>query len=286
MNKAELKKYFITDMHQGWRKSSGSRMGFKFLMDLMSFVKGGVILDAGAGHLRFKPFFEDSIYISQEHTSGISLKGMEHIVYDLVSPIDKKIPLQDNSLDAILLNSTLEHIRYPEKFFAEAIRVLKPGGRLYVYVPFFYFEHEVPYDFQRPTRFGLKRWFEDASFINIKIKPGSSCTSNITNFLPLAVVYDILQTNKNPKTLFNELLNSHNGYLKVFRKLHLFIFAGSGYLFMKLFVGIINFIINVEPYQEANMPTGWLACASKPGKYKKHIYKTKEEFLKENLNMD
>lgn len=275
----DLQKYWIKDMKLGWNKSSGSREGFKFFCQAANFTEGGAILDAGAGNLRFKPLFEKSIYLSQEHSAGIEFKGMRDIEYDLINPIDQRIPLKGNALDGIISNSVIEHIRYPERFFAEAYRVLKPGGRIYISVPFFAFEHEVPYDFQRPTRFGLQRWLEDAGFNQIKVTPSSTCTANIVQFLPVAVVYDLLRTNKNPKKWLLKIFRS-KGYLGTYKVLPLFFLAGFGYFTMKLLAQLLNFIVNVQPYPDANMPSGWLALASKPGKYIKIKYKSKAEFLR------
>lgn len=278
----DLQKYWVNKMKMGWGKSSGARKGFYFFSEAANFVKGGVILDAGAGQLRFKPFFDKSVYLSQEHTDGIKFKGMEKIEYDLISPLDKKIPLQDNCLDEIINNSTLEHIKYPERFFAEAFRVLKPGGRIYLSVPFICLEHEIPYDFQRPTRFGLERWLKDAGFIEIKIKAGSTCIQGVISYLPVAIVYDLLQTDKNPKKVFWEIFHSKNGYFKIIKKIPKFLLAGIGYFSMKLFVSLVSSLTNVSVYPEANMPSGWLGVASKPGKYLKKRYKNKEEFMNKN----
>lgn len=276
----KLQECWVHEMKMGWGKSSGEREGFYFYQEAANFVKGGVVLDAGAGKLRFKPFFEKSLYLSQEHSAGIKLKGISCISYDLISPLDEKIPLKDNCIDEIICNSTLEHIRYPERFMNEAFRVLKLGGRIYISVPFVCLEHEVPYDFQRPTRFGLERWLIDASFTKIRIKAGSTCVQSITAYLPVAIVYDLLQTNKNPKNLFLEILHSRNGSHKIIKKIPFFFLATIGYLFMKLFVNLVNFLTDVGVYQEANMPTGWLAVATKPGKYIKQRYGNREDFLK------
>lgn len=275
-----LQDCWIHKMKMGWGKSSGEKLGFYFYQNAANFLKGGVVLDAGAGRLRFKPFFENSIYLSQEHISGIKLKRMDEISYDLISPLDQKIPLKDNCVDGIICNSTLEHLKYPEKFMAEAFRVLKPGGRLYISVPFICLEHEVPYDFQRPTRFGLKRWLEDVGFTKINIEAGSTCVQSLTAYLSVAIVYDLLQTNQNPKKLLFEILKQEDGIKKLVRKTPNFIMAGVAYIFMKLFVIFVNALTNVEVYQEANMPTGWLAVASKPGQYIKKNYQDKESFLR------
>ncbi len=277
-----LREYWINKMKMGWGRSSGARKGFYFFLEASNFAKGGVVLDAGAGQLRFKPFFDKSIYLSQEHSAGIEFKGMEKIEYDLISPLDKRIPLRDNCIDEIISNSTLEHIKYPERFLVEAFRVLKPGGRMYISVPFICLEHEVPYDFQRPTKFGLERWLKDAGFIKINITAGSTCVQGIISYLPVAIVYDLLQTNKNPKKVFWEILYSKNGYFRIVTKIPKFLLAGIGYFSMKLFVSFISFLTNVEVYPEANMPSGWLGIASKPGKHLKKRYKNKEDFIKTN----
>lgn len=107
-------------------------------------------------------FFSDSIYIAQEHPiAGVINKGI--VEYDILCDV-KSIPLIDNSVDLILSTSSLEHIEFPDEFFSEANRVLKPGGALYINVPFIYSEHEIPYDFQRQTRYGLERHYKKANF--------------------------------------------------------------------------------------------------------------------------
>jgi ubiquinone/menaquinone biosynthesis C-methylase UbiE len=40
------------------------------------------------------------------------------------------------SVDCVVPVSTLEHVRYPQKLAAEIYRILKPGGLLYINVPF------------------------------------------------------------------------------------------------------------------------------------------------------
>lgn len=59
---------------------------------------------------------------------------------DLVGDIHA-LPFPDNSIDAIICISVLEHVENPIKAFEEMYRVLKPGGYCFIYVPFLYYYH-------------------------------------------------------------------------------------------------------------------------------------------------
>lgn len=54
------------------------------------------------------------------------------------------LQFEDNSQDAILCIAVLEHVENPIKACSEMYRVLKPGGMLFVYVPFLYPYHASP----------------------------------------------------------------------------------------------------------------------------------------------
>lgn len=69
------------------------------------------------------------------------------------------LPLEDNSIDAILCLAVLEHIENPFKSFEEMYRVLKKDGYCFIYVPFLYPYHPMPGyydDFWRYTEDSLK----------------------------------------------------------------------------------------------------------------------------------
>ena len=68
------------------------------------------MLDAGAGTMRYKPFFANAIYISQEHVAGIEKKEMEDIEFDIVQDLTT-IPLKDGCLDVFMSTSVIEHLR-------------------------------------------------------------------------------------------------------------------------------------------------------------------------------
>jgi SAM-dependent methyltransferase len=183
-----LADYFFDTL--AWGRSYQARAVFDMLTDCAAFAAGRPMLDAGAGHQRYKPFFERCLYVTQEHAAGIAHKGMHDIGYDLIGPLDERIPLKDESLAACICTSVIEHVRRPERMFAEVHRCLMPGGRFYINVPFAYCEHETPFDFQRPTRYGLAAWLKDAGFAEIDVRPTSSNTTCALFWLTWAVTED------------------------------------------------------------------------------------------------
>ena len=65
----------------------------------------------------------------------------------------------DETFDAIVVMEVLEHVLDPLSAASEIHRLLKPGGRLILSVPFIFPLHDRPYDFFRYTRYGLAHLF-------------------------------------------------------------------------------------------------------------------------------
>lgn len=121
---------------------------------------GSRVLDAGAGGCVYKKLFSHCNYESADFMQMDSLKYGE-ITY--VCNLEN-IPVEDNKYDFILCTQVLEHLAEPELVLRELIRILKPGGRIFCTVPFYYHEHGAPYDFWRFTQFGLSHLFSKAGF--------------------------------------------------------------------------------------------------------------------------
>ena len=66
-----------------------------------------------------------------------------------------KLPFEDNSFDGCFCNTVLEHVRDPEQIVKEINRVLKPGGKVIISIPFLQEVHADPEDYQRYTPYGL-----------------------------------------------------------------------------------------------------------------------------------
>ena len=67
-----------------------------------------------------------------------------------------KLPFQSQSLDFIIIDVVLEHVKYPVEFIQEARRTLKKSGLLYVALPFIHPYHGYPADYHRFSIDSLK----------------------------------------------------------------------------------------------------------------------------------
>lgn len=74
------------------------------------------------------------------------------------------LPIRDAVVDWVLIPNIVEHVDEPEVMFREAFRVLKKGGRAFVFAPNVREEHQAPYDYFRYTRYGLRHLFEKSGF--------------------------------------------------------------------------------------------------------------------------
>lgn len=72
------------------------------------------------------------------------------------------LPLANDCIDTALLLEVTEHLADPDLALAEVARVLRPGGRLLLSMPFLYPIHDAPHDYQRFTEHGLRRRVEAA----------------------------------------------------------------------------------------------------------------------------
>jgi SAM-dependent methyltransferase len=74
------------------------------------------------------------------------------------------VAVPDSCADVVMSFSALEHLYRPQTMLAESWRILKPGGLLFIQVPFQWQVHEAPFDYYRFTRHGLEVLMTDAGF--------------------------------------------------------------------------------------------------------------------------
>lgn len=123
-----------------------------------------------------KNFKDDEIYIDIGGTGNIhpsvininiSASDTTHIVCD-----GQKLAFDDNSVDGIFSLLVLEHVQYPDEIIGEIYRVLKPGGFVFVTLPFMQVMHNNPKDYYRFTEDGIKTLFSDFQICELKIAAG------------------------------------------------------------------------------------------------------------------
>jgi len=90
-----------------------------------------------------------------------------------------KAPIDPKSYDTLLCTQVLEHTPEPQAFLDKINLVLKRGGVLILTVPFTGYLHEVPNDYYRYTRFGLRYMLQKSNFKIIYIKNEGNWISSI-----------------------------------------------------------------------------------------------------------
>src|ERR1041385_8418377 len=124
-----------------------------------SIAPNALVLDAGSGKQQYKPKFAHCRYESADFEKVDKTYAPSAYTCDL-----RKIPVEDQRFEAIVFTQVMEHLPDPGAVLNELHRVLKPGGRLFYTGPFWYEEHEKPYDFYRYTQFAIRHLFTSAGF--------------------------------------------------------------------------------------------------------------------------
>lgn len=137
------------------------RRGLYLRIKKLSPQLSGDLLDFGCGRKPYRELFTVNRYIGVD----IEVSGHPHtnsqvdVFYD-----GKKIPFDNASFDSFFCSEVFEHLFNLEEILDELHRVLKPGGKGLITVPFAWPEHEVPYDFGRYTSFAMKAILERHGF--------------------------------------------------------------------------------------------------------------------------
>ncbi len=106
------------------------------------------------------------IGVKEVHGAKFGPNWVSVDLYDTREFIDYHYDIHDlkfenDSFDAAVCISILEHIPFPQKAISELCRVLKPGGQIWIQLPFAYPYHEGPYDYWRASPEGLRVWLGD-----------------------------------------------------------------------------------------------------------------------------
>lgn len=110
-------------------------------------AKDKIIVNVGSG-------------ITKVHPDVINLDIFPLKNVDIVADA-AELPFKDGSVDMLISESTIEHTPNAESAIREMRRVVKPGGFVYISIPFIMPFHASPNDYSRLTHEGLKQKFYD-----------------------------------------------------------------------------------------------------------------------------
>lgn len=117
---------------------------------------GAVVIDYGCGNMPYRPLFQ---------AAGCTYLGADFDgAPDVAIAPDGRIDAADASADLVVSFQVLEHVRDLDRYFAEARRVLKPGGRMVLSTHGTWLYHPHPEDHRRWTRQGLVAEIEGFGF--------------------------------------------------------------------------------------------------------------------------
>ena len=127
----------------------------------------GSVLDLGCGDR----YMEGAI-----SSAGLSYTGLD--IHDV--DLDKdKLPFEENTFDLVICLAVIEHLENPFHTLSEMLRVLKPGGTIYITTPNFQMDFRNFYnDYTHVTPFtptSLSSLIKDIGFKSIGTFPGLRC---------------------------------------------------------------------------------------------------------------
>jgi SAM-dependent methyltransferase len=145
----------------------------------------GTVVDVGCGYMPYKPLVLASPSRAERYI-GIDLHENIYRSPDLEWD-GSAIPLKEKSVDCALATEVFEHCPEPELVMRETLRVLKPGGLLFLTVPFLWPLHNVPYDEYRYTPFALERHLRNAGFVQITLRALGGWDASLAQMIGLWV---------------------------------------------------------------------------------------------------
>lgn len=124
---------------------------------IKKYQSNGLTLDIGCGTSPYAKYFPNR--------TGLDIKRVEGV--DVVGSI-YQLPFEDEKFDNILCTEVLEHLHSSKEAIDEMRRVLKKKGLLILSTRFLFPLHDVPGDYYRFTKYGLKHLFREWEIIELK----------------------------------------------------------------------------------------------------------------------
>jgi 2-polyprenyl-3-methyl-5-hydroxy-6-metoxy-1,4-benzoquinol methylase len=150
---------------------------------LKSFLPGvsGTIADVGAGQSPFKHLLNKEVtrYVALDiyTADDFGYRNPDVVQFD-----GQTIPLDADSVDAVLCTEVLEHVENAQALVDEMHRIVKPGGPVVITVPWSARYHYIPHDYHRFTPSRLANIF--AAFSSVRVQPrGTDITAIVSKLI-------------------------------------------------------------------------------------------------------
>jgi SAM-dependent methyltransferase len=145
----------------------------------------GTLLDVGSGQSPYRemltaPPSKVESYLGMDFADNHYAAYAHDLTWD-----GKTIPLSEAAVNCTIATEVLEHCPDPGQVLREIGRVLKPGGLVFLTVPFLWPLHDVPYDEYRYTPFSLERHLREAGFEQIRILAHGGWDASLAQMLGL-----------------------------------------------------------------------------------------------------
>lgn len=147
----------------------------------------GRLIDLGCGKVplygSYKEYVTECICADWQNT--IHTNPFLDIQCDLNQPL----PFDNSQFDTIILSDVLEHISQPNSLWSEMHRILRPGGKIILNVPFFYKLHEIPHDYFRYTKYALLNFANASGFKVVLLTEIGGLPEILTDLLGKSVAH-------------------------------------------------------------------------------------------------
>jgi len=148
-------------MHDmSWFSKAGlvHRLIWKHLSKTISYA-GGKFVDLGCGDRPYESMYKPHVdkYIGLDYLAPYLERRRCDVIGDVMF-----LPYKSESVDTVLSNQVIEHVREPWTMVEEISRILKPNGTIILTAPHIWGLHDEPHDYYRYTCYGLKYLLERA----------------------------------------------------------------------------------------------------------------------------
>ncbi len=132
---------------------------------LQKYASSQNTLDIGCGSREYAQLFPQCTTLEIAPRPGVPV--------DIVGDVHNLHMIADCTYDIVLCTEVLEHLHTPALAISEMYRVLKPGGLLLLSTRFIFPLHDVPGDYFRFTKYGLRHLLQRFTILELTEEVGT-----------------------------------------------------------------------------------------------------------------